>query len=125
MLLVASNTHNQCKQQVVFVKLYFGDILVGYISSESGDFPGFSGLFSTARDIPQDVERYIEFSIQFAPQIEQDVFTEEYYQKEAEFSDLINSNDWNIKSDKGETSYILVPLFGSSNEASWRLNTWR
>jgi len=107
-------------------RLFFGDVELGEVTRENGDFPNCFGRFrpSLKQDMPairEEIQRYIDYSIE-ADRLAQhdptecDCFTAT---NEHKFLQLIDSDDWYLVDEQGKRSRILVPNFGTEG-IGWR-----
>lgn len=112
-------------------KLYFDNILVGEIENQNSDFPSYSGDFKLLLEpndkLPLHILNYIDLSSKqnefYLGQLEFENYEKteaEFLKEEEKYTDLIDSDKWEIIESNGEVSRILIPIF-CNNEITWRL----
>ncbi|OOV16651.1 hypothetical protein [Flavobacterium sp. LM4] len=105
--------------------LLYKDKLIGTFLIESMDFPSTSGQIKLNTDTiekEKELREYIKFSIESSEKVLCDDIAYGEFIDIEEFKHLsiINSLDWTLLSKDGEVTKILVPLFFSNNEMSFR-----
>jgi hypothetical protein len=113
-------------------RLFFGEIEVATVIEAGADFPNVWGTYSLAlgdRSNPeiQKIAKYIEYSIASSRIGEESDYGQESIDfdtaNEAQFLDLIESDDWYfIEDETGEKHYLLIPMFHSDCDLGWRWN---
>jgi hypothetical protein len=108
-------------------RLFYQDIEMGEVVETDYDFPNSFGTFQP-KDLGHDplcqhLQNYIAYSI--AADILMESGKEDGWQKfmeenEAQFLDLIETEDWRLDGD--QTVSILIPNFCQNNEIVWRWN---
>ena len=106
--------------------LLFGRRVIATVEERDADFPAIWGSFELdpgLRDDPslRRVVDYIEFSIRTWPLIDAGR-TEETYEEESQFQDLIDSSDWWLADQDGQLLPILIPVFETNGRINWRLD---
>ena len=108
-------------------RLLYDAIDVGQVTHTDGDFPSCFGTWipkplDEEDPVQKHVCRYIEYSIESMRLLDaEDPTWEEFAQREEEaFLDLISSECWWLVEPTGTQIPILVPLFRSSGELTWR-----
>lgn len=108
-------------------KLYFGEQLIGRIEQTDEAFPSLRGkynIFSSAEEEWNLIFEYVQYSIKASILMEQDRIKWESFIEEEEYkySTLIESESWTLIDELGEVHKILIPIFHSGNEMTWRWN---
>lgn len=110
-------------------RLFFGEVELGEVTEEDGDFPSVFGRFTPVDrgdhpDVRRRVHEYAVYSIE-ADRLAQDEDDPEAYDRfaeehEPEFMDLIESEDWFLVNEAGDRIPILIPVFSVDNGIVWR-----
>jgi hypothetical protein len=110
-------------------QLFYGDRKIGKVEVTSGDFPTTNGTFQPC-EIPEadplrsHIQNYINFSIQAATIGEEDDYGKRWEDfqlaGEMRYVDLIDADRWCLISPNGVRTAIMIPVFHSNCEISWR-----
>ena len=110
-------------------RLFYRDIQIGSVTQEDEDFPNLFGTFrpiagNEQNPVYDQIQRYIAYSVA-ADQLMQEGREEEWdrfaAEKEPQFLDLIETDDWCLKDDE-DVMPILVPRFCQDDGIVWRWN---
>lgn len=106
--------------------LYWKDLLVGSLVETNYDMRS-SGTIRFNPDTTASsaekllLEAYIRYSVMGSTLLETE--DEERYNKhceeEEQFHDIINSPDWCLTDENGQTIKIICPIFHENNDLSW------
>ena len=107
------------------MKIIWKETEIARVEAEGGDFPTFFGRFTLCENIPANTMSYVDFCERTWPLIEDGKFTDEYYEEEALYIDLIENNEWWLENEKGQKEPILIPVFCTNREVNWRLDPSR
>jgi hypothetical protein len=115
--------------------LYFGDIRVGAVTEKDSDFPNLWGAITYDESMSQPISdertrlaRFLELNQESIRLVdiehEQDVSSElDAVSKQLEaFNDYIETDDWRLVDETGNSLPILVPIFRHDGEIVWRWN---
>ena len=107
--------------------LKYKDIEVGKIKREDEDFPNLWGTFTRSESLADEaILKFIELSIQESSLIKEEHLRDISKEMDAlgmqiePYMYFIDSEEWVLISEVGETEKILVPSFESSNGIVWR-----
>ncbi len=108
-------------------QLLYKDLLLGTIQHIDSDFPNLSGrvsLINRGSDKNKLISDYVRYSIEANKLMNSDEKKWEAFimVEEEKYTALIESNDWKLISEDGQTHHILVPNFCDNNEIIWRWN---
>lgn len=84
------------------------------------EFPVLSGKFMLLDGLPDHVHEYILFCSRYSDSIETGEISDSYLEEEESFISLIESKNWLMTDEKGDSTPILVPVFMPPNLISWR-----
>ena len=111
-------------------QLYFGDIKLAEVITESSDFLDVCGSYRLTIDDRysikiQKILKYITYSIASCDEEldynrKQIDFNAEH--DELQFLNFIESDEWWLQDEKGDRQDIQVPIFSGDNEIHWRWN---
>ncbi len=110
-------------------ELYWKEINIGSLSETYWDMRSSGDIifkFDYLAESPEDVRLadLIKHSIMASNYLEEG--DEENYNRmceiETKYLDLIESSDWKLLNEKGETVKILCPIFHDNNEVTWQID---
>lgn len=115
----------------MYLKLYYGNLLIGNITNVESNFPSLNGSFNSllkSRDtISLQILDYINFSSEqtefYLDSKTLNKDTEQILMNdEKKFENLINSSSWRLIDYNGEETKILIPTFDKDGIISYRFD---
>jgi hypothetical protein len=110
-------------------ELYWKGIDIGSLTETNWDMRSSGDIkfkfdFLVASPDNQLLADYIKHSVKASNYLEEG--DEDNYNRlcdeESKYLGLINSSDWRLVNDKGETVKILCPIFHDNNEITWQID---
>lgn len=107
--------------------LYWKETHIGSVTETNWDMRSSGDIlytFNVMADKQENVHLadFIKHSIKASNYLDEgddDNYTK-MCEEETKFLDLINTSDWYLKNEKGETVKILCPIFHDNNEITWQ-----
>ena len=109
-------------------ELYWKEIHIGSLTETNWDMRSsgdilyhfdFSSEDSENSFLAASIRHSIKASTYF-DEIGDDEIYSQMCEEEEQYLDIINSSDWYLLNDKGETIKILCPIFHDNNEITWQ-----
>jgi hypothetical protein len=110
-------------------ELYWKETLIGFLTETYWDMRSSGNIifkFDFLAEFSENAHLtgYIKHSIKSSTYLEEG--DEDNYNKmceeEMQYLDLINTSDWQLLSEKGETVKILCPIFHENDEITWQID---
>lgn len=108
-------------------KLFFQENEVGTILKVDEDFPNLFGRYELSQNLVKQetiISEYVKYSVEASKLMESDEtkWLEFIDNKESQFTDLIESEEWKLVDEYGKIHKIMIPNFCDKNEIVWRWN---
>ncbi len=109
--------------------LYFKETLIGSLTETNWDMRSYGDIiyaFDYLAEFPENprLADFIKLSIKMGQCLDEGD-NEEYArfcEEENNYLDLIETSDWILLNEKGETKKTLCPIFHENNEITWQID---
>lgn len=109
--------------------LYFKETLIGSLTETNWDMRSYGDIifaFDYLAEFPENprLADFIKLSIKISQCLDEGRQEDEdkLCEEENNYLDLIETSDWLLVNDKGETEKTLCPMFHENNEITWQID---